>query len=124
MRRKYEMKGSVAWGEDDLFFLKRYARRLARDFPDATLEFVPNCRAFVPEDRPERLAELIESLFLSRAGATSRLGTVGEGQTAGLRPRTWIAREGYRRPDGGKDTNMSVPLSGKEIGVPRTRYGA
>jgi pimeloyl-ACP methyl ester carboxylesterase len=56
------------WGEDDLFFLKRYARRLARDFPDATLEFVPNSRAFVPEDRPERLAELIESFLLSRAG--------------------------------------------------------
>ena len=71
MRRKYEMKGSVAWGEDDLFFLKRYARRLARDFPDATLEFVPNCRAFVPEDRPARLAELIESFSLNRAGATS-----------------------------------------------------
>ncbi len=61
----------IVWGEDDLFFLKRYARRLARDFPDATLEVVPNCRAFVPEDRPERLAELIESFFLSRAGATS-----------------------------------------------------
>jgi pimeloyl-ACP methyl ester carboxylesterase len=61
----------MVWGEDDLFFLKRYARRLARDFPDATLEFVPDCRAFVPEDRPERLAELIESFLLTRAGGTS-----------------------------------------------------
>jgi pimeloyl-ACP methyl ester carboxylesterase len=61
----------IVWGEDDLFFLKRYARRLARDFPDATLEFVPNCRAFVPEDRPGRLAELIETFLLTRAGATS-----------------------------------------------------
>ena len=60
----------IVWGEDDLFFLKRYARRLARDFPDATLEFVPDCRAFVPEDRPERLAELIESFLLTRGSAT------------------------------------------------------
>jgi pimeloyl-ACP methyl ester carboxylesterase len=61
----------IVWGEDDLYFHKRYARRLARDFPDATLEFVPNCRAFVPEDRPGRLAELIETFLLTRAGATS-----------------------------------------------------
>jgi pimeloyl-ACP methyl ester carboxylesterase len=60
----------IVWGEDDLFFLKRYARRLARDFPDAKLEFVPNCRAFIPEDRPERLAELIETFLRTRAGAT------------------------------------------------------
>jgi hypothetical protein len=47
-RRECEMKEGVAlfrvWGEDDLFFLKRYARRLA---------------------------ELIESFLFSRAGATS-----------------------------------------------------
>ena len=60
----------IVWGEDDIFFLTRYARRLERDFPDATLEFLPGSRAFVPEDRPERLAELIETFLLTRAGAT------------------------------------------------------
>ncbi len=59
------------WGEDYLFFLKRYARQFARDFPDATLELVPDCRTLVPEDRPERLAEFIESFLLTRTGARS-----------------------------------------------------
>ena len=60
----------IVWGEDDLFFLKRYARRLERDFPDATLEFLPGSRAFVPEDRPERLAELIETFVRTRSEAS------------------------------------------------------
>jgi pimeloyl-ACP methyl ester carboxylesterase len=60
----------LVWGEDDLFFLKRYARRLERDFPDATLEFLENSRALVPEDRPERLAELIETFVRTRSGAS------------------------------------------------------
>ena len=60
----------IVWGEDDLFFLKRYARRLERDFPDATLEFLQNSRALVPEDRPERLAELIETFVRTPSGAS------------------------------------------------------
>ena len=59
----------IVWGEDDIFFLTRYARRLERDFPDATLEFLPGSRAFVPEDRPGRLVELIETFLLTRACA-------------------------------------------------------
>lgn len=46
----------IVWGEDDIFFLSRYARRLCEDFPDARLRFVAGSRAFVPEDRPEALA--------------------------------------------------------------------
>jgi pimeloyl-ACP methyl ester carboxylesterase len=57
----------IVWGEDDIFFLGRYARRLEWDFPDATLEFLPGSRTFVLEDRPERLAELIETVLRTRA---------------------------------------------------------
>jgi pimeloyl-ACP methyl ester carboxylesterase len=46
----------IVWGEDDVFFLSRYAWRLQEDFPDARLRFVSGSRAFVPEDRPEALA--------------------------------------------------------------------
>lgn len=46
----------IVWGEDDPFFLSRYARRLQEDFPDARLRFVAGSRAFVPEDRPGALA--------------------------------------------------------------------
>ena len=49
----------IVWGEDDPFFLPRYARRLSEDFPDARLEFLSGSRAFVPEDRPEALAGLV-----------------------------------------------------------------
>ncbi len=49
----------IVWGEDDLFFSVQLARRLQQDFPDARLETVDSSRAFVPEDRPDRLAELI-----------------------------------------------------------------
>lgn len=49
----------IVWGEDDPFFLPRYARRLSEDFPNARLEFLSGSRAFVPEDRPEALSGLV-----------------------------------------------------------------
>ena len=55
----FERPVLLVWGEDDLFFLKKYARRLQRDFPEARLEFVSGSRAFVPEDQPEELASRI-----------------------------------------------------------------
>lgn len=64
----------IVWGEDDLFFSVRLAGRLQRDFPDARLELVDRSRAFVPEDRPERLAELIAGFLEQRAKAGTRGG--------------------------------------------------
>ena len=49
----------LLWGEDDIFFSSRLAHRLQRDFPDARLEFLPDSRAFVPEDQPQALASRI-----------------------------------------------------------------
>lgn len=63
----------IAWGEEDLFFPVRLAGRLQRDFPDARLELVDRSQAFVPEDRPERLARLIACFLRERA----RAGTGG-----------------------------------------------
>jgi pimeloyl-ACP methyl ester carboxylesterase len=40
-------------------FPKFHGRRLAKRIPDARLEIVPGTLAFIPEDQPERLAELI-----------------------------------------------------------------
>jgi pimeloyl-ACP methyl ester carboxylesterase len=68
--RKYTMEAArsfprfrrpvlIVWGEGDLFLSSPLAVRLQRDFPDAWLEIVAGSRAFVPEDRPERLARLI-----------------------------------------------------------------
>jgi pimeloyl-ACP methyl ester carboxylesterase len=49
----------IAWSENDRFFPPAHAERLARLLPDARLEWVERARTFSPEDRPERLAELI-----------------------------------------------------------------
>ena len=57
----------LAWGLKDHFFSPRLALRMQHDFPDARLEAVPGSRAFVPEDRPGRLAQLIEE-FAKQSG--------------------------------------------------------
>lgn len=49
----------LVWGKDDPFFSSRLAVRLQQAFPDATLEFLPHSRAFVPVDQPEVLAQKI-----------------------------------------------------------------
>ncbi len=59
----------IVWGEDDRFFLSRYARRLSEDFPDARLRFLGGSRAFVPEDRPEALAARIADFVRPRSEA-------------------------------------------------------
>jgi pimeloyl-ACP methyl ester carboxylesterase len=58
----------LAWGTDDLAFPVRYAERLAAMIPGARLERISASRAFVPEDRPERLAELVAA-FQAERGA-------------------------------------------------------
>ncbi len=49
----------LLWGKDDPFFSERLARRLQQAFPDARLQFLSHCRAFVPVDQPEVLAHQI-----------------------------------------------------------------
>jgi pimeloyl-ACP methyl ester carboxylesterase len=49
----------VAWAGDDRFFKLNLGKRLAAAFPKARFEVVEDSRTFVPEDQPERLAELI-----------------------------------------------------------------
>jgi pimeloyl-ACP methyl ester carboxylesterase len=49
----------VAWARDDVVFKLRFGERLAQDIPGSRLEVIEDSRSFVPEDQPERLAELI-----------------------------------------------------------------
>jgi pimeloyl-ACP methyl ester carboxylesterase len=49
----------LAWARDDKFFKLDLGERLAAAFPNARLEVVDDSRTFLPEDQPERLAELI-----------------------------------------------------------------
>jgi pimeloyl-ACP methyl ester carboxylesterase len=49
----------IAWSQNDRFFPPAHAERLAKLIPGARLEWVEGARTFSPEDRPDRLAELI-----------------------------------------------------------------
>ena len=59
----------LAWGADDKFFPYSLAERMARSFPDARLERVEDSLTYVPEDQPERLAELVREFARTPAGA-------------------------------------------------------
>lgn len=60
----------IVWGKDDLFFSRRNAKRLQRDLPNATLEWVERSRTFVQLDQPARLVELV-SAFAENYGKPS-----------------------------------------------------
>ena len=49
----------LIWGEECGFFPMPYARRLASDFPSATLVPVPGAKTWVPVDNPAAVAEAI-----------------------------------------------------------------
>jgi pimeloyl-ACP methyl ester carboxylesterase len=59
----------IAWSADDRFFPPEHAERLAKVLPNSRLEWIEGARTFSPEDRPERLAELIASFAPVAAAA-------------------------------------------------------
>jgi pimeloyl-ACP methyl ester carboxylesterase len=50
---------TLVWGTDDPFFTRNLAQRLSRAFPNASLTFVPQSRAFLSEDQPQELVRRI-----------------------------------------------------------------
>jgi pimeloyl-ACP methyl ester carboxylesterase len=60
--RGFDRPALIAWGVEDRLFPFSDAERLAAMLPNARLERIPNARAFVQLDAPERLAELIGSV--------------------------------------------------------------
>jgi pimeloyl-ACP methyl ester carboxylesterase len=56
---RFERPVLLAWSREKAFFPWRHAERLAADFPNARIEEITDSYAFVPEDQPRRLAELI-----------------------------------------------------------------
>jgi pimeloyl-ACP methyl ester carboxylesterase len=60
----------IAWSAEDRFFPREHAERLATLIPDARLEWIEGARTFSPEDRRERLADLIRDF----ARTPSRVG--------------------------------------------------
>jgi pimeloyl-ACP methyl ester carboxylesterase len=60
--RDFDRPALIAWGAEDRLFPFSDAERLAATLPNARLERIPNARAFVQFDAPERLAEMIGSV--------------------------------------------------------------
>jgi pimeloyl-ACP methyl ester carboxylesterase len=58
----------LAWADDDRVFPRKDAERLAEILPNARVEVVQDSRVFVPEDQPDRLAELIVDFARTPAG--------------------------------------------------------
>jgi pimeloyl-ACP methyl ester carboxylesterase len=59
--RSFDKPALIAWSAEDKLFPRTDAERLAGTIPQSRLEWVEGARTFSPEDRPERLAELIAS---------------------------------------------------------------
>jgi pimeloyl-ACP methyl ester carboxylesterase len=55
----WDKPAMIAWSRNDRFFPAEHAERLAKLIPDARLEWIDGARTFSPEDRPDRLAQLI-----------------------------------------------------------------
>jgi pimeloyl-ACP methyl ester carboxylesterase len=69
--RSFERPTLLAWAVEDRFFKLSYAERLASTIPGAKLERIEDSYTFVPEDRPERLAELIGTFAREPANASA-----------------------------------------------------
>jgi pimeloyl-ACP methyl ester carboxylesterase len=59
---EFDRPALVMWSREDRFFPAAHAERLAAALPQGRLEWIDDARTFSPEDRPERVAELVASL--------------------------------------------------------------
>lgn len=85
--RDHPLRTLLAWAPDDRIFPIKYAQRVQAMIPGARLERIADSRAFIPEDQPERLAELVAE-FVTRAdapGAPDRPGSSHRADRAGAK---------------------------------------
>lgn len=61
--KSYDGRVLLVWGGYDKIFPLRHAHQLARDLRHAELVTLPGVGAFVPEDAPTRLAELVREFY-------------------------------------------------------------
>jgi pimeloyl-ACP methyl ester carboxylesterase len=69
---EWDRPALIAWSAEDRFFPAEHAERLAAILPQARLEWVDGARTFSPEDRPDRLADLIGAFAREHAQAPAR----------------------------------------------------
>lgn len=71
----FDKPALIAWAAQDKFFSPELGRRLAAVIPDARFELIEDSYAFVPEDQPARLAELLEEFAGSQSAGKVPAGT-------------------------------------------------
>jgi pimeloyl-ACP methyl ester carboxylesterase len=64
---QFEKPVLIAWAKEDRIFPVADAKRLSESFPNARLELIEDSYTFVPEDRPDKLAQLIARFILEPA---------------------------------------------------------
>jgi pimeloyl-ACP methyl ester carboxylesterase len=69
--RDFDRPALVAWASEDRVFKPQNGRRLAELIPQARFETIDDAYSFVPEDQPERLAELIARFVGERSSAAT-----------------------------------------------------
>jgi pimeloyl-ACP methyl ester carboxylesterase len=68
----FDKPALIAWAPEDKVFPLDHGRRLAATIPDARFETIDDARTFVPEDQPERVAQLIREFIRETAPATAK----------------------------------------------------
>ena len=76
--RSFDKPVLIAWATEDKVFPLEHAHKLAERLPDARVEEIADSYSFVPEDQPERLAELIRSF----AGGSATSASASNGSAA------------------------------------------
>jgi pimeloyl-ACP methyl ester carboxylesterase len=61
----------IAWSREDKFFKPAHGEALAKDLPNARLEWIEDSRTFSPEDQPEQLAEKIAAFVREPAASAA-----------------------------------------------------
>jgi pimeloyl-ACP methyl ester carboxylesterase len=64
---QFEKPVLIAWAKEDRIFPVRDAQRLSETFPNARLELIEDSYTFVPEDQPEKLAQLMAAFIRESA---------------------------------------------------------
>jgi len=59
--RTFDKPAIVIWAANDKIFPREHGRRLAELLPRGEFELMDDCRTFIPEEQPERLAARIRA---------------------------------------------------------------
>ena len=72
--REFDRPALIVWAAEDRFMPREHGSRLAALLPDTRLVELTECATLVPEDQPERLAELLTEFVVGTGAHRHRSG--------------------------------------------------